>query len=140
MSQRVSYHMTSLISFSFGFFGYLTLETVYKRYVSSSPTHFAMGLLAGVTFLFWYYFDERRMPILVKMLLGGILVTALELPTGIILNRMLHLGIWDYSHLPFHVLGQICPRFSFIWCVLTYFVLLFNRFLKLEVGFLCQWN
>ena len=46
------------------------------------------------------------------------LVTAVELVAGVVLNLWLRLGIWDYSHLPLNLLGQICPQFALVWWVL----------------------
>ena len=45
----------------------------------------------------------------------AILVTAVELAAGLVLNVWLRLGIWDYSHLPFNLMGQICLQFFFVW-------------------------
>jgi uncharacterized membrane protein len=25
------------------------------------------------------------------------------------------MGVWDYSHVPFNIMGQICPMFSLLW-------------------------
>lgn len=46
------------------------------------------------------------------------LVTAVELAAGLLLNIWLGLGIWDYSHLPLNLWGQICPQFALVWWVL----------------------
>jgi len=54
-----------------------------------------------------------------QALIGGTAVTVIELISGIVLNIWLGLGIWDYSHLPFNVLGQICLLYSLIWVVLS---------------------
>ncbi len=37
---------------------------------------------------------------------------------GLICNRMLGMGIWDYSDRWGNLWGQICPRFSFYWFLL----------------------
>ena len=36
-----------------------------------------------------------------------------------LVNRVLHLHVWDYSALPLNIMGQICLPFSLIWFVLT---------------------
>ena len=38
---------------------------------------------------------------------------------GLLVNRVLHLHVWDYSALPLNIMGQICLPFSLIWFVLT---------------------
>ena len=58
-----------------------------------------------------------RCPIWAQAILCGIAITAAEFVTGIILNCWLGLGVWDYSHLPGNVLGQICPQFAALWCL-----------------------
>jgi len=54
-----------------------------------------------------------------QALIGAAAVTAVELVSGIILNIWLGLGIWDYSGLPFNLLGQICLYYSLIWVALS---------------------
>lgn len=65
-----------------------------------------------------------------QMLLGTILVTLFEFILGYILNIKLGLGIWDYSNIPFNIMGQICLPFSFLWFVLSYFVIILDDILK----------
>ena len=43
------------------------------------------------------------------------LVTVVEFFAGLLLNVRLGLGIWDYSHLPGNILGQVCPQFFAVW-------------------------
>lgn len=54
------------------------------------------------------------------MLVSAMLVTALELVAGLVLNVWLGLGIWDYSSMPGNLLGQICPQYSFAWFLLSW--------------------
>lgn len=37
----------------------------------------------------------------------------------VITQGWLGLGIWDYSNMPFNILGQICLPFSLLWVVLS---------------------
>ncbi|MBR2166928.1 MAG: hypothetical protein IJ920_01115 [Paludibacteraceae bacterium] len=37
--------------------------------------------------------------------MGAILITAVELISGFVLNIMLKLNIWDYSNMPLNFLG-----------------------------------
>ena len=43
----------------------------------------------------------------------------MELVAGVILNIWLGIGVWDYSHLPLNLWGQICLTYSLIWVVLS---------------------
>ena len=65
-----------------------------------------------------------------QMFLGTILITVFEFILGYILNIKLGLGIWDYSNIPFNIMGQICLPFSFLWFVLSYFVIMLDDILK----------
>ena len=49
-----------------------------------------------------------------SMALAGV-----EFLFGLLVNRVLHLHVWDYSALPLNIMGQICLPFSLIWFVLT---------------------
>ena len=42
-----------------------------------------------------------------QSLIGSVIITACEFITGVIVNIWLGLGVWDYSTLPFNILGQI---------------------------------
>ena len=61
-----------------------------------------------------------EVPLWLQALSCALLVTAVELVSGLILNVWMGLGIWDYSHLPGNLWGQICPQFSAAWWVLCF--------------------
>ena len=46
-------------------------------------------------------------------------ITTVEFVAGCIVNLRLHWQVWDYSSLPFNLLGQICPRFILMWFALS---------------------
>ena len=54
-------------------------------------------------------------PLCLQALCCAMLVTAVELVAGLVLNGWLGLGIWDYSHLWGNLWGQICPQFAALW-------------------------
>ena len=47
-----------------------------------------------------------------------IAICALSL-LGVIFNLWLKMDVWDYSYMPFHILGQICPMFTLMWAGLA---------------------
>ena len=51
--------------------------------------------------------------------IGSLIITVVEFLFGLLVNRVLHLHVWDYSALPLNIMGQICLPFSLIWFVLT---------------------
>ena len=49
------------------------------------------------------------------MLIGGAIITVVEFVSGCIINLWLGWNVWDYSHIPLNILGQICLPFFFAW-------------------------
>lgn len=59
------------------------------------------------------------MPLWLQAVLGGLGITAVELVAGLVLNIWLGLGIWDYSHLPLNLWGQISLLWSVLWILVA---------------------
>lgn len=53
------------------------------------------------------------------VLLGAVTIIGMELVSGIILNKWLGFGIWDYSSARFNFLGQIDLVHSICWLLIT---------------------
>lgn len=53
------------------------------------------------------------------MIIGSVI----ELVTGLILEKIFELRLWDYSELKFNVGGYICLRHSLVWGILGMFIL-----------------
>lgn len=115
--------------FIFIIFGisYFTLEILYRGY-----SHWTMIFLGGIVSVLIGLINEitPNMRMWKQMFLGTILITVLEFILGYILNIKLGLGIWDYSNIPFNIMGQICLPFSFLWFVLSYFIIMLDDILK----------
>ena len=60
-----------------------------------------------------------KLPSRLQVLLGGVIITAIELVSGLVLNVWLDLGIWDYSTFPLNFMGQICLPASLLWVAMT---------------------
>ncbi|MCI1965195.1 MAG: putative ABC transporter permease [Oscillospiraceae bacterium] len=58
-------------------------------------------------------------PLIVRCAAGSAIITAIEFLTGILVNLVLKLNVWDYSQLPMNIMGQICIPFSLLWSILT---------------------
>ena len=54
-----------------------------------------------------------------QVLIGGSLITLVELFTGIYFNLYLHLNLWNYSQDRFNLLGQICLQNCIYWYLLS---------------------
>lgn len=125
--QAIGITTLSACSFFFGFFTYLGIEKCYKRYISRSATHWTMGLIAGLSFLFLLALDKKKMPLYLKALAGGAFITLFELVFGFVLNLHYRLNVWDYRNNFGNFKGQICPLFSLIWCLFSFAVIAINR-------------
>lgn len=111
-----------------GGFIYCAIEIMWRGY--SHPSMFFVG---GLCF---YLVGEINnvfpwnLGLLWQSLIGGAIITATELVSGLILNVWLGLGIWDYSELPLNFLGQICLPFSAAWVVLAGVAIWFDDYLR----------
>ena len=73
---------------------------------------------AGGIILAAFYCLERTQPDLrlaLKCLMGAGIITGVELVFGLVFNRALGMGVWDYSRVPLNLWGQICLPFTLIW-------------------------
>lgn len=73
-------------------------------------------------------FFERRM--WQQCLTGTLITLAIEFFSGYILNIRLGLGIWDYSHVPFNLMGQICLPYALLWFALMPFAIWLDDWLR----------
>lgn len=71
-----------------------------------------LGALNGIDFI-------KKQCLFIQSLLGALVITSLEFFSGCLLNLGFHLHIWDYSNLPFNLLGQINLLFSLFWFLLS---------------------
>ena len=76
---------------------------------------FAAG---GVCFLLLGKIRGLPLPEAAKSLLGAGTITAVELGTGLLVNR--DHRVWDYRAVPGNFRGQICPQYALIWYALSY--------------------
>lgn len=58
-----------------------------------------------------------KQPPLLRLLAGMGIITAVELATGLLVNRSY--AVWDYRDVPGNFLGQICPQFCLLWLPLA---------------------
>lgn len=108
--------MEAVIVFTLGAVGYPLIEILWRGY-----THWTMELIGGICFLAIYFFEKRntRKMLLYRSTAGCLIITAVELVTGIIVNKIFGWGVWDYSDMPLNLFGQICITYSALWFLLT---------------------
>lgn len=112
---------------------YFGIEAVFKGINGGGRLHWSMGVIGGVMFLAVGAINEVVpwcMPLIRQAILGGVLITAVELAAGLILNLWLGLHIWDYSNLPFQFLGQISLPFSLVWVLLAGIAIVLDDWLR----------
>lgn len=68
-----------------------------------------------------------------QILIGGTLITLVELFTGIFLNLYLHLSLWDYSYSDYNFLGQICLENCILWYLLSVVIIWFDDALSFYI-------
>ena len=92
---------------------YYTFELFFRGF-----SHWSMFVLGGFCLVFcaqqgkWTHWQA---PLWKQVGWCVIFVTACEFTTGIIVNKFLHRNVWDYTELPFQLMGQICLPFAVIF-------------------------
>ncbi len=106
----------NLVLFYLGGAAYLFLEFLWR-----GRSHGSMFLLGGVCFrlLGWLISRFRKIPLAVKAALGALMITGLELLTGLLVNRQY--TVWDYRNVPYQFRGQICLPFTLLWMPIALF-------------------
>ena len=107
---------------------YCLIELLFRGH-----THPSMFIAGGAAFLCigaLSNYQPWKLPLWLQMLLGSIIITSIELITGLIVNVWLGLGVWDYSHLPLNFLGQISLPFTIAWFFLTLAAIFLDDFLR----------
>ena len=91
-------------------------------------THWTMTLTGGIilTILYEMFTGLRSDPFWQKCILGSLIITSVEFTVGVIVNIILGWNVWNYSDMPFNILGQICLPFTVLWF-----------FLCIPAGFVC---
>ena len=96
---------------------YVFIELMWRGY-----SHWSMFLLGGICFTALGLINEVipwEMPLTAQMFIGCVIITVLEFITGCIVNLWLGWDVWDYSDLPYNLLGQISVVSSVGWYFLS---------------------
>ena len=120
--------MKPLILFGIGGLVYTMIELTWRRY-----THWTMFLLGGICFLYagvQNEYIEWEYPLWKQILRVDIFVVLAEFISGCIINLWLKWGVWDYSDMPFNLLGQICPTYALLWIPVCAVAIVFDDYLR----------
>lgn len=119
-----------LTVYAIGSVGYRFIEVLWR-----GRTHWTMGILGGACFLIMYVTEaaQRRMRLACRALISSLCVTTVEFFSGLLINRVFRLGVWDYSGMRFNLCGQISLVYSVLWYFLCIAAHLLCRILRRRV-------
>ncbi len=101
---------------------YFYMEIAFRGY-----SHYSMLICGGICFVAVGYAGRRIMEksrsaisaVIGIMVTGMLIITSIELLTGVLVNIVFDWNVWDYSEQKYNVMGQICPAYSLLWSVLS---------------------
>ena len=96
--------------FSLGGGVYCGIELLWRR-----RTHGSMFVLGGLCFVILGCLGRvcRKLGFVLRMILCGGIITAMELLCGVTVNRGYR--VWDYRNMPLNYRGQICLPYAMAW-------------------------
>ncbi len=107
------------IVFNFSGICYIFIEMMWR-----GQSHYTMFFTGGLCFFVLYKIYDRykKLKFFQKYLIGATVITFIEFLAGYIVNILFGMKVWNYSTLPFNILGQICLLYSFLWGFLGVFI------------------
>ena len=128
MMKNLNILLKYIVLFFVGGAVYCGIEMLWRGY-----THWTMLIVGGICFVFCGGINEVfdwDMPIWKQMLICSCGITIIEFISGFFINIIFKLNVWDYSNLPFNVLGQICLLFSILWFGLSFIAIVVDDWLR----------
>lgn len=143
--------MLVILTMFYGMAGYI-LESIFNRitmgpivekklnknpkamFCYSSIWMIPIFALAGLFIsLIYYYipFLQKYIAIPIIMLIGAFIIDVIELGSGLLLNKVLKLKIWDYSHIKWNLLGQISLFHTLGWMGISIAICFKNDLIRL---------
>ncbi len=116
------------ILFIIGGLLYILIELSYRGH-----SHWTMFILGGLCFVLIGGINNYiswDMPIYEQMMIGSVIITILEFICGCIVNLWLGWDVWDYSNMPYNVLGQICLPFSILWFFISLVAIVADDYIR----------
>ena len=113
--------------FLIGGFLYCCIEVITRGF-----SHISMLIAGGLAFVLIGNLNKTRkdMSLIGQMFISMIIITAIELVTGLIVNKLMGLNVWDYSNMPYNFQGQICLLFINIWFFLSTFAIIIDDYIR----------
>ena len=104
------------IKFLLGGVGYGLIELLWR-----GRTHFSMVITGGACLVAVCALNTKMQGknIFLRAAACAAAITAVEFCVGMLVNRLWHMNVWDYSGEKLHLLGQICPKYTVLWFMLS---------------------
>lgn len=117
-----------LVLCSIGGLLYVLCELVFR-----GRSHWTMFVVGGLCFWLIGLINEVipwNMPVWLQCIIGAVIITTVEFIAGCIINIGLGWQVWDYSGLPFNILGQVCLPFTVLWTFLSAVCIILDDYLR----------
>lgn len=123
------------------FLEYLTIYTVGAVVYSFCEigwrgyTHWTMSFAGGLCMALIYISVNKHpnRPLWLQCVEGCLTITAVEFIIGYIVNYHLNWNVWDYSSLPFNIMGLVCPLYTALWFVLSIPAVFLSKIFKTKI-------
>lgn len=128
MNKKTKELLKELVLFIIGGILYCAIEIFWRGH-----THWSMAIVGGLCFIVIGGLNNYlpwEMLIWKQGIIGALFVTAMEFVVGVPLNLFLGWNIWDYSNVPFNLLGQICLPFTILWFFLSLLCIFVDDWLR----------
>ena len=118
--EKVQKIKENTVIFTIGAGGYGLIEILWRGY-----THWSMLCAGGIVFLGMSRIASalKKASAIIKGIVGGVFVTAVEYAFGIVFNVILKKNV-------FNINGQICALYSVLWVLLSIICVPFSGFIK----------
>ncbi len=120
-----------IIIFGAGGIIYCLIEILFRGY-----THISMLIAGGLIFTIIYYLFNYigNGHWFMKCTLGCAIITTVEFLTGVGINIIFNMNVWDYSQKAFNLYGQICLAFSIGWFFISIPAAFVAEFIRRELN------
>ena len=128
MGTGMNHFQVYLIMFLTGGFLYCGIEILYRGY-----SHISMLLAGGLCFMLVGAVENLLgdgASLIGQMIICGLMITGVEFVVGMIVNRQMHLNVWDYSGQQYNLKGQICLLYTNLWILLSCPVIVLHDYME----------
>ena len=128
MLVRYNSFLKYIMLFFTGGFIYGGIEIAFRGY-----SHVSMLVAGGICFILIGLINEVytwEIALVSQMVISSFVITAIEFISGLIVNVWLKLDVWDYSDLPYNLMGQVCILSSVIWFFLPPLAIILDDYLR----------